>query len=38
MVSVNLPKMMKPAMLIEEMAKDKSTDTRSRMMLRAGQR
>jgi hypothetical protein len=36
MVSVNLPEMMKPAMLDEEMAIGNPADTRSNMMLRAG--
>jgi hypothetical protein len=36
MVSVNLPEMIKPAMLEEEMATSIPTDTRSKMMLRAG--
>jgi hypothetical protein len=35
MVSVNLPKVLKPAMLDEEMAISSPTDTRSKMMLRA---
>jgi hypothetical protein len=35
MVSVNLPEMIKPAMLDEEMAKGSPADTRSRMMLRS---
>jgi len=38
MVSVNLPELLKPAMLVEEMARSKPTDTRSKMMLRAEQR
>jgi hypothetical protein len=36
MVSVNLPKVIKPAMLDEEMAESSPADTRSKMMLRAG--
>jgi len=38
LVSVNLPEMIKPAMLEEEMATSIPTDTRSKMMLRAEQR
>jgi len=37
-VSVNLPEMIKPAMLVEEMAISEPADTRSKMMLRAEQR
>jgi hypothetical protein len=37
-VSVNLPELVKPAMLTEIMALCKSADTRSNMMLRAVQR
>jgi len=38
LVSVSLPELMKPVMLVEAMAKSKPTDTRSKMMLRAGRR
>jgi hypothetical protein len=38
LVSVNLPELIKPAMLVEEMAINKPADTRSKMMLRAEQR
>jgi hypothetical protein len=38
MVSVKLPDMQKPEMLVEEMAICKPADTRSNMMLRAARR